>query len=430
MDPASLVRHGPLGRFLAPAEAEYRHWLEQRMLPLAVAMVLASLTAWVVAPFSIVFSDPPGVDKGWAFTVCWGINVPALLLGLWWLGHAKGRFLIPLGAFGIALTATDSMVVLGNATDATALVFLAAGMFYGLLAPMVQVPFRLTCGLAVGIFALAAYLWSQAPDADWDVNQSLIFITMVISVLVMAPAMSWVGERGLRERFAAERTIEHQRSLLRRYAPSSVVSRIELGDRTVDHPQRRKVTVFFSDVVGFTQLADRVDPEALAEIVNDYLGSLSELIERHGGTLNEFAGDGVMAIFGAPDDMDPADQVLAALAAARELQVSLPEWSKTWYQHGVVEDAQARVGINTGTVSVGTFGSTIRATYTGIGLQTNIAARVQAHAEPGGILLSNTSWHLVKGQVRCEPRGEVRVKGVHFPIELYEPVQGVTTTLK
>jgi class 3 adenylate cyclase len=244
----------------------------------------------------------------------------------------------------------------------------------------------------------------------------------VVSISLVGPALAFTNERDLRARFLDEMTIAHQRTLIRRYAPNSVVSRIEHGDTTVDHPQRRKVTVFFSDVVGFTALADRVDPEALADIVNDYLGELSELIERHGGTLNEFAGDGVMAIFGAPDELEPADQVLRALAAARELQLSLPTWSQSWYQHGIIEDAQARVGINTGTVSVGTFGSKIRATYTGIGLQTNIAARVQAEAPPGGILLSNTSWHLVKDTVTCEPRGEVMVKGVHFPIGLYSPL--------
>ena len=124
----------------------------------------------------------------------------------------------------------------------------------------------------------------------------------------------------------------------------------------------------------------------------------------------------------AARQVDPKAQDLAAIATAQELQRSLPEWSRTWYQHGIIEDPQARVGINTGTVSVGTFGSTVRATYTGIGLQTNIAARVQTEAKPGGILLSNTSWHLVKDEVACEARGEVTVKGVHFPIELYEPV--------
>ena len=175
----------------------------------------------------------------------------------------------------------------------------------------------------------------------------------------------------------------------------------------------------FCDVVGFTALADRIDPEALADVVNEYLSAVSEVIEKHGGTLNEFAGDGVMAIFGAPDELPPREQALAALAAAREIQHSLPSWSRAWYQHGITEDTQARIGINTGVVSVGTFGSKIRATYTGIGLQTNIAARVQAQAPPGGILMSGTSWHLVNDVVDGEPLGAVSVKGVHFPIDVY-----------
>jgi class 3 adenylate cyclase len=168
-------------------------------------------------------------------------------------------------------------------------------------------------------------------------------------------------------------------------------------------------------------LADRLDPEALAEIVNEYLGSVAQIVERHGGTLNEFAGDGVMAIFGAPEELEPREQVRSALEAAQELQRSLPVWSQRWYELGIDQDLQARIGINTGVVSIGTFGSAVRATYTGIGLQTNIAARIQAQCDPGSVLLSKTSWHLVSDTVSCQPRGEVEVKGVHFPIAMYEP---------
>ncbi|MEO6606208.1 MAG: adenylate/guanylate cyclase domain-containing protein, partial [Aeromicrobium sp.] len=104
-----------------------------------------------------------------------------------------------------------------------------------------------------------------------------------------------------------------------------------------------------------------------------------------------------------------------------ELQRSLPEWSKRWFALGIDQDLRARIGINTGVVSIGTFGSAVRATYTGIGLQTNIAARIQTECTPGSVLLSKTSWHLVSDTVACQPRGEVEVKGVHFPIAMYEP---------
>ncbi len=268
-------------------------------------------------------------------------------------------------------------------------------------------------------------------DGTW--NSTLNYQMWLLgSIAVIALGrMSLVIESNSRARFVDERVIARQqeelassRAMIRRYAPPAVADRLEHGDTTVDAPQRRRVTVFFADVVGFTTLADRIDPEALAEIMNQYLGSVAQIVESHGGTLNEFAGDGVMAIFGAPDEMEPRDQVRSALEAARELQRALPGWSQGWYALGIDQDLQARIGINTGVISVGTFGSAVRATYTGMGLQTNIAARIQAQCDPGSILLSKTSWALVSDTVACELRGEVEVKGVHFPIAMYEPRAG------
>ncbi|MFL6060542.1 MAG: adenylate/guanylate cyclase domain-containing protein [Marmoricola sp.] len=420
MDSApGLERHGVLGRFDPPAEAAYQRWYVERFRPLGIAMAALSLVAWVINPILIVlFMETE--HNVLMFVVSYGVNIPALVAGLVYLRRPDPRWALPAATAILILTAVDLIVViLPFVPNLDPSAFALAATFFGLLGPMIQLPFRLTVLTGVVITAAGELAVLRSADAHENVLLPVLFVALS---LFLSPAMAFANERDLRTRYANERLIDQQRMLVRRYAPSSVVSRIELGDHTVDHPQRRKVTVFFSDVVGFTSMADRVDPEALADIVNEYLGALADLIERHGGTLNEFAGDGVMAIFGAPDEMDPEAQVTAALAAARELQTSLPEWSRSWYQHGILEDAKARVGINTGTVSVGTFGSAVRATYTGIGLQTNIAARVQAQAEPGGILLSNTSWHLVKDGVPCEPRGEVMVKGVHFPIGLYAPL--------
>lgn len=420
----SLDRHGLLGSFTAPAtEADYRAWYTLRLRSLGVAMGLSSITVWVFVPPLSHAPDPNPSPLWLIYVVCWGVNIPALGIATAYMLRPNPDRAAAIGTLMLSLTAADTLlVILPTFPDLDPLVYALAAIFYGLIAPVTQLPLRVSLVAAVLITAVGETgVLMAAEEIDGNVIIALGFIPM--STLVIGLAMAIVHERGLRDRYVDQRLIEHQRSLIRRYAPSSVVSHIEQGGTDVDSPQRRKVTIFFSDVVGFTTMADRVDPEALATIVNDYLGNLADLIERHGGTLNEFAGDGVMAIFGAPDDMDPNDQVKAAIAAAQELQTSLPEWSKAWYQHGIIEDAQARVGINTGTISVGTFGSTIRATYTGIGLQTNIAARVQAKAEPGGILLSNTSWHLVKETIECEPRGEVMVKGVHFPIELYEPTR-------
>lgn len=417
----SLHRHGPLGRFDLSTEAEYRRWLVLRIRPLGTTMIIASLVSWIVLPVAADLMLPAGRGVPTAYAVSWGIFVPMLVGLLVYVVRSRTLSLfVALGTTAVTVTSLVTLLVLGPALHLEAGVFLAAGIFYGSLAPLVLLPFRVTLALGVATFA-AALFEAISRHAGWDLSLSVMAIGTGTTTLAVGPAMAFASERWLRQAYADERTIEHQRRLIRRYAPSSVVSRIELGDTTVDSPQRRRITVFSSDVVGFTAMADRIDPEALAHIINDYLGSVSDLVERHGGTVTEFAGDGVMAIFGAPDEREPVDQVRSAIAAARELQASLPGWSSAWFEHGIVEVTQARIGINTGVVSVGTFGSTLRATYTGIGLQMNIAARVQAQAEPGGILLSNTSWHLVKDDVSCVPRGQVMVKGVHFPIELYEP---------
>jgi class 3 adenylate cyclase len=176
-----------------------------------------------------------------------------------------------------------------------------------------------------------------------------------------------------------------------------------------------------SDVVGFTELADRVDPESLSEIIDGYVTAMSQAVELQAGVVTEFAGDGLMAIFGAPEALLPDKQVLHALAAAGDMNRRLAELNEAWYRLGIGQPLRVRIGINTGMLSVGTFGSDGRATYTAIGLQMNVAARIQARCEPGMILLSDSSWHLVKDVVRCEPMGEVDVKGVHFPIAVHTP---------
>lgn len=417
-----LARHGLLGRFDAGEEAGYQRWLRLRIRTLGATMGAASIVTWLIIPVAGHLTLPPESDIRVLYLVCWGVFLPVLAVSVIYSVRSTSQRWFVVGAIAcVSVTALGSLLVIGPALNVDSWVYLGTATFFGMLAPMVLLSFRVCSVIGASVAAAGTYQAIATQQGDWDPSMWIMAIGMLVATLLLAPAMAFASERWLRTGFANERLIAHQRQLIRRYAPSAVVARIEHGDSTVDQPQRRRVTVFFSDVVGFTAMADRVDPEALAEIVNDYLGELSELIERHRGTLNEFAGDGVMAIFGAPDELDPADQVHAALAAARELQRSLPSWSQSWFEHGILEEARARIGINTGTVSVGTFGSTVRATYTGIGLQTNIAARVQAEAPPGGILLSNTSWHLVKDTIPCEPRGEVMVKGVHFPIGLYSP---------
>jgi class 3 adenylate cyclase len=221
---------------------------------------------------------------------------------------------------------------------------------------------------------------------------------------------------------AQQQELRQSREAVRRYVPHAVFEHIVSGDILgVAVPTRRRVTVLFSHLVGSTALADRVDAEILTQVVNEYLDAMSRLVDEHGGIVSEFAGDGLMALFGAPDEMAAEDQALASVRTAVAMQSHLPSLTQRWHKLGVTDAMEMRIGIDTGVSSVGSFGSEGRMTYTAIGMHANIAARLQSHCEPGQILLSDATWHLVKDQIDCKPRGEVQCRGVHYPVRVYSP---------
>jgi adenylate cyclase len=209
--------------------------------------------------------------------------------------------------------------------------------------------------------------------------------------------------------------------LIRRYVPSQLATRILTGEhglRTI--PERRKVTLFFSDVVGFTEAADRMEAEDLSALLNEYLSEMATIADAFGATVNQFVGDGIMIFFGAPDATCDEDHAVRAVEMAEAMQRRMGELREKWFQDGIQEPFRIRIGINTGVASVGDFGSAGRITYSAIGNQTNLTARIQAACEPGKILVSHTTWALVKDRIACKERGEIQVKGLHYPVRVYE----------
>jgi class 3 adenylate cyclase len=255
------------------------------------------------------------------------------------------------------------------------------------------------------------------------------YVTTMGFTFFFVVVMSIVGERFFRRAFINERLLADQadvlsasRDLIRRYVPKALADHIIAGNTDgVEAPHRRLVTVLFSDVVGFTEIADRVEPEVLTTVISDYMSAMTQIVHDHGGTVNEFSGDGLMAIFGAPTPMQPEEQAVCAVRAARVMQESLPKLNARWSRSGLSTPLQVRIGINTGMASVGSYGSEGRMTYTAIGLQTNIAARIQAKCEPGRILLTEATWQLLSADDDCELIGEVDCKGVHSPVRVYSP---------
>ncbi|MCT7953722.1 response regulator [Laspinema palackyanum] len=190
------------------------------------------------------------------------------------------------------------------------------------------------------------------------------------------------------ERRVAQLNTYLTESVLRRFLPPSMVQKAASGELSLDlRPEPRLITILFSDIVGFTQLANTLRSRRVAEVLNQYLTEMTQAVFDNGGTVDKFVGDAIVAMFGAPEDLTPNEQVRRAIATARQMLQALDRLNENWEQQGLPR-VQFRCGIHQGTAVVGMFGGNLRSDYTAIGPSVNIASRLQESADPGTILVS------------------------------------------
>jgi adenylate cyclase len=207
---------------------------------------------------------------------------------------------------------------------------------------------------------------------------------------------------------------------LRRFLPPQVAEGLLAGHLDSDALERRKVTILFTDMVGFTDLSDSLDPEELAEVLDEYLREMTAVLISFGGTLDNYIGDGLMAVFGAPKPMDEEEQARAAVGAALAMRDRARELAARIRGRGIPADLQIRVGVNAGHCMVGVFGSDALRAYKIVGFAVNMAARLQVEAAPGTILCGYRTYALVHDRVRAERREPLMVKGAARPVEAWE----------
>ena len=191
------------------------------------------------------------------------------------------------------------------------------------------------------------------------------------------------------------------------YTPKHLAERI-LSSKSALEGERKQVTVLFVDVVGSTSLASSLDPEEVHAFMGRALELMLAEVHRYEGTVNQFLGDGIMALFGAP--LAHEDHARRAVHAALSIQKAL-EPLNAELQRTRRLTLQIRQGLNTGLVVVGSIGDDLRMDYTAVGDTTNVAARLQQAAAPGQILLSDATRRLVEGYFQLRPLGELSVKG-------------------
>jgi len=181
--------------------------------------------------------------------------------------------------------------------------------------------------------------------------------------------------------------------------------------------EKRKVTIMMSDLRGFTSIGERLPPEDVLAIINIYLKAMTEIILKHEGTIDEFIGDAILVIFGAP--MLKADDTKRAVACAIEMQQAMETVNKTNETLGYPEVSMG-IGINTGEVVVGNIGSEKRSKYGVIGSNVNLTSRIESYTVGGQVLVSESTLNDCEGLLRVDDQLEVMPKGVKQPITIYD----------
>ena len=255
---------------------------------------------------------------------------------------------------------------------------------------------------ALAVFLLAAQLLYQAGTVI-EVAEPVLGLLIGVAGALIAHYAIYTRER------------RHLRNLFSRFVPPEVVN--EVVERVDDDLRlgavRREGTVMFCDLRGFTSFSEKRDPELVVEVVNRYLGEMTDAILAHGGTLVSFMGDGIMALFGAPiEQPDHADR---ALAASREMLTErLPSFNAWLGERGIEQDFRMGIGLNSGSVMSGNVGSEQRLEYTALGDTTNTAARLEGMTKgtPHQLYVADST----AGSLRDRPAdlrevGEVEVRG-------------------
>jgi adenylate cyclase len=183
--------------------------------------------------------------------------------------------------------------------------------------------------------------------------------------------------------------------------------------------ERKKLTIFFSDIKDFTATTERMQPEDLTTLLNEYLTAMSSIAMEYGATVDKFIGDAVLAFFGDPETKGVSEDARQCLLMAVAMQKRIAELNVEWHKRGVEQPFRVRMGINTGFCNVGNFGSDDRMDYTIIGAEANLAARLQSNAEPGGIVMSYETYALVRDIVRARPQEPIVMKGISRRIVPY-----------
>ena len=213
---------------------------------------------------------------------------------------------------------------------------------------------------------------------------------------------------------------------LSRYAPLQLWQSIMRGETEAKiEYKRKKLTVFFSDIQGFTELSETLIPDDLAFLLNDYLSHMTEIAKQYEATVDKFMGDAILIFFGDPNsqgvEQDAKSCLEMAISMRQQMKLLRERWKKMGYPA-----LHIRMGISTGYCHVGNYGASHRMAYTIVGRDVNLAARLQSAAEVDEILIADDTHQLIKNEFLCVPKVPIYLKGIQGPVKTWQVMEKFT----
>lgn len=309
------------------------------------------------------------------------------------------------------------------------LMLVSATVLMGRPIAWLSVMLALAAGHTAGQYWFALSLFTDLPIQLFEISVGGCAIFFVVighmylnqahKLKEQAGQLKAVDEK-LQQEFEKQKQLSEQVS---KYLAPQVKESILQGQREAKlETQRKKLVVFFSDIVGFSSLSDGMEADALTEVLNGYLTDMSEIALKYGGTIDKFIGDGIMIFFGDPKSKGAKKDALACVAMAIEMRRHMLKLRSRWSELGMTAPLQIRMGISTGYCTVGNFGTSQRMDYTILGREVNLASRLESEADAGQILISQDTYALVRDKIMCRQRGQAMVKGFRDPVPLYQVV--------
>jgi class 3 adenylate cyclase len=210
---------------------------------------------------------------------------------------------------------------------------------------------------------------------------------------------------------------------LSKYFSPQVYNSIFSGTLDVTiNTSRKNLTVFFSDIKGFTTITEKLEPEILTRLITSYLTKMTDIAIECGGTVDKYIGDAIMIFFGDPDTKGVKEDATLCVMMALKMKKALKELRKNWELAGISEALDVRMGIHTDMCTVGNFGSLDRLDYTALGNGVNLASRLESLADSNEILISENTYNLIKKEIQCNYFDSLTVRGRAHSIKTFHVI--------